>query len=98
MRVLGSTAHPARRAWPLFWRRRRSGTPSGCNTAGAELSVPRSRGRSSVASSQQKVLAIHPDDTDTPDLCLVRLDRDTSEVALLRWAALRHREIGRAHV
>lgn len=44
-----------------------------------------------MASSQQKVLASHPDDTGTPELCLVRLDRDTFEVALLRWAALRHR-------
>src|SRR5699024_7588902 len=86
-----STAPPVRRAWPPFWRRRRSGTPSGCNTAGAELSVPRSRGRSSVASSQQKVLASHPDDTGTPELGLVRLDRDTFEVALLRWAAPRLR-------
>src|SRR5690625_7269694 len=90
MRGFGSTAPPVRRAWPPFWRRRRSGTPSGCNTAGDELSVPRSRGRSSVASSQQKVLESHPDDTGTPELCLVWLDRDNFDVALLRWAAIRH--------
>lgn len=44
-----------------------------------------------MTTSSRRASAIHAGDTSTPDLRLVRLDRDTSEVALLRRAVLRHR-------